>query len=179
MFFLILYTQEGFKPDLKRVEAIKQLQPPISKQQLSSFLGVVTYLSHYMPNISYLTSDLRGVLKKDALFQWFEAQDVAFQKIKNHITEDVCLRYFDTTKDAVLQVDISHVGLGAVLLQDGMPSMCIKSSDSSHNDVYIKREKCLQIVLIFEIPPLLIWQKVCMKIRPSPSDAPPRLQGYC
>ena len=74
-----------------------------------------------MPNISSLTSDLRGLLKKDALFQWSEAHDVAFQKIKNQISEDVCLRYFDTTKEVVLQVDASQVGLGAVLLQDGKP----------------------------------------------------------
>ena len=72
-----------------------------------------------MPNISSLTSDLRGLLKKDALFQWSDALDVAFQKIKNQISEDVCLRYFNTTEEVVLQVDASQVGPGAVLLQDG------------------------------------------------------------
>ena len=29
--------------------------------------------------------------------------------------------YFSTTEDVVLQVDASHTGLGAVLLQDGKP----------------------------------------------------------
>ena len=48
-----------------------------------------------------------------------EAHDVAFQKIKNQISEDVCLRYFETTKEFVLWVDASQVGLGAVLLQNG------------------------------------------------------------
>ena len=62
-----MYTPEGVKSDPKKVEAIKQMQPPINKQQLCSFLGMVTYLSQYMPNISSLTSDLRGLLKKDAL----------------------------------------------------------------------------------------------------------------
>ena len=47
--------------------------------------------------------------------------DVVFQKIKSQISEEVCLRYFNTTKDVVLQVDASQVGLGAVLLQDGKP----------------------------------------------------------
>ena len=120
-FFGNLYTPEGVKPDPKTVDAIKQMQPPINKQQLSSFLGMVTYLSQYMPNISSLTADLRGLLKKDALFQRSETHDVAFQKIKNQISKDVCLRYFDTTKEVVLQVDASQVGLGAVLLQDGKP----------------------------------------------------------
>ena len=65
-----------------------------------------------MPNISYLTSDLRGLIKKGALFQWLEAHDIAFQKIENASSEDVCLRYFNTTKHVVLQVDVSHIRLG-------------------------------------------------------------------
>ena len=91
--FSNLYTPEGVKPDPKKVDAIKQMQPPINKQQLSSFLGMVSYLSQYMPNIFSLTSDLRGLLKKDALFHWSEAHNIPFQKIKNQISEDVCLRF--------------------------------------------------------------------------------------
>ena len=59
-----------------------------------------------MPNISYLTSNLRGLLKKDALFQLPEAHDIAFQKIKI-MSKNVCDMYLDTTKDVVLQVDSS------------------------------------------------------------------------
>ena len=72
-----------------------------------------------MPNISSMTSDLRGLLKKDTLFQCSDAHDVVFKKIKNQISVDVCHRYFNTSKDVVLQVDASQVGLDAVLLQDG------------------------------------------------------------
>ena len=74
------YTPEGVKSDLKEVEAIKQMQTPIINNK---FLPrYCKYIFHYMPNISYLTSDLRGLLKKEALSQWSEVQDLAFQKIK-------------------------------------------------------------------------------------------------
>ena len=39
---------------------------------------MVNHLFYYMPNSSYLASDLAGLLKKDALFDWSEAHDVAF-----------------------------------------------------------------------------------------------------
>ena len=91
-----------------------------------------------MPNISYFTSDLRGLFKKDALFQWTEAHDATFQNIKKKdkkkISENVCLKYFDTAKDVVLQVDASYIGLVAALLQDGKPvacAYCITSCDPS------------------------------------------------
>ena len=58
-----LYIPKRVKPALQMVEPIKQMQPPINKQQMILFLGMVTYLFHYMPNISYLkTLDLRGLL---------------------------------------------------------------------------------------------------------------------
>ena len=52
----------------------------------------------------YFLLDFRseGLFKKDALSQSSEAHDVAFQKIKNYMSENVCERYFDTTKDVVL-----------------------------------------------------------------------------
>ena len=62
--------------------AIKQMQPLINKQQLKFPSRYDQPLIYYMPNISYLFSDLRDLLKNDALFEWSEAQDVAFQKIK-------------------------------------------------------------------------------------------------
>ena len=49
--------------------AIKQMQPPINKQQLKFTSRYCEPLIYYMPNIFNLTSDLRGFLKKDALFQ--------------------------------------------------------------------------------------------------------------
>ena len=75
------YTPEGVKSDMKEV-AIKQMQPPINKQQLKFTSRYGEPPIHYMPNISYLFLDLRDLLMKDALFQWSEAHDVAFQKIK-------------------------------------------------------------------------------------------------
>ena len=43
-FFGNVYTPAGVKPDPKKVEAIKKMEAPINKQQLQSFLGMVTYL---------------------------------------------------------------------------------------------------------------------------------------
>ena len=75
------YTPEGVKSDVKEV-AIKHMQLSINKQYLKFTSRYGERLIYYMPNISYLNSDLGGLLKKDALFQWSEAHDVAFQKIK-------------------------------------------------------------------------------------------------
>ena len=117
-FFGNIYTPEGIKPDPSKIDAIKRMEAPSTKQELQSFLGMVNYLSSYIHHMSDLTSNLRNLLKKDSFFQWTETHEAEFQILKKAISKDVNLQYFDPKKPVVLQVDASQVGLGAPLLQD-------------------------------------------------------------
>ena len=93
------------------------MKAPSTKQELHSFLGIINYLSQFIPSMSYLTSNLRKLLKKDVLFQWTDSHEKEFQELKSKVTSDACLQDFDTFKPVTLQVDASKVGLGAVLIQ--------------------------------------------------------------
>ena len=84
---------------------------------MHSFLGMINYLSQFIPSMSDLTSNLRKFLKKDVLFQWTDSHEKEFQELGSKVSSDACLQYFDTAKPVTLQVDASKVGLGAVLIQ--------------------------------------------------------------
>ena len=116
-FFGNVYTPAGVKPDPKKVEAINNMEAPMNKQQLQSFLGMVTYLGQFVQNVSDMTYNMRKLLKKNALFQWTETHEADFQKLKEVFTSQECLAYFDQKKDIFLQVDASIQGLGAALMQ--------------------------------------------------------------
>ena len=88
-FFGNIYTPEGIKPDPIKIDAIKRMEAPSTKQELQSFLGMVNYLSSYIHHMSDLTSNLRNLLKKDSLFQWTEAHEAEFQMLKKAINKDV------------------------------------------------------------------------------------------
>ena len=85
------------------------------------FLGLVTYLSPFIPGLSTLTSPLWELLKKDADFIWNHTYDTAFEQIKEAVISDTTLRYFDLSLLVTIQVDASQVGFGAALLQNGKP----------------------------------------------------------
>ena len=119
------------------------MQTAISKQQLSLALAVVTCLSSYMTNISDLTSDFRGLLKKDTFFQWTETH-VEIWIAKYQISKDVCLVYFNTSKDVILQVDTFNIGLGAVLLQESKPVEYALKPLTLPGTRYAHMQKCLQ-----------------------------------
>ena len=57
-FFGTVYDANGAHPDLKKVDAIHKMPPPDNKQQLQHFLGMVTYLSPFIPSLSTHTAPL-------------------------------------------------------------------------------------------------------------------------
>ena len=47
--------QDGLKPDRDKVQGIREMPAPTSKQDLKRFLGMVNYLQKFAPNLSEVT----------------------------------------------------------------------------------------------------------------------------
>ena len=94
-------------------------QHPQTSLSSKSFLGLVTYLSPFIPGLSTLTAPLQELLKKDTDFSWNCTCDTAFEWIKEAVISDTTLRSFDPSLPMTIQVDASQVG--AALLQNGKP----------------------------------------------------------
>ena len=120
-FFGCLYDANGVHPDLGKVDAIHTLPGPTNVTKLQEFLGLVMYLSPFIPGLSTLTAPLHELLKKDTDFSWNCTYDTTFQQVKEAVISDTTLRYFDPSLPMTIQVDASQVGLGAALLQNGKP----------------------------------------------------------
>ena len=74
--------------------------------------------------MSTLTAPLSELLKEDNHFKWYVAHQESFKsfnKIKDSISNEITLTYFDPMKETILQVDASMKGLGAALTQDRKP----------------------------------------------------------
>ena len=118
-FFGCMYDTHGVHPDPEKVDAVHALPAPTNITELQEFLGLVTYLSPFIPSLSTLTAPLRELLKKDADFSWNRTYDTGFEQIKEAVISDTTIRYFDPSLPMTIQVDASQVGLGAALLQNG------------------------------------------------------------
>ena len=120
-FFGCLYDANGIHPDPGKVDAVHALPSPTNITELQEFLGLVTYLSPFIPGLSTMTDPLRELLKKDTDFSWNRTYDTTFEWIKEAVISDTTLRYFNPSLPMTIQVDASQVGLGAALLQNGKP----------------------------------------------------------
>ena len=122
-FFGAEYSADGMHPCPKKIQGITEMTPHTDKQQLASFIGMVTYMGNFVPHLSHHTEPLRAMLKQEAVFTWDEMTNASFKKIEDLIAKSATkpLRYYDRRKPVTVQADASQRGLGACLLQDGQP----------------------------------------------------------
>ena len=114
-----IVTSEGCRPDSRRVDALRQAEPPSDQSSLKSFLGAVQVLSSWIPDLSELTGNLRKLLKKNVAFTWIpEVHGRDFDKIKEAISDKTLLAAFDKALETFLFTDGSTKhGCGWCLLQ--------------------------------------------------------------
>jgi hypothetical protein len=140
-------TGEGVRPDQSKVEAIINMPAPQDKAGVQRLLGMVNYLAKFIPGMSEITAPLRELLKKNVPWHWTEKHQEAFEKIKEILSTNRVLRYYDVTKPVILQTDASSKGLGAVLLQDGFPIAYASRSMTATQVRYAQIEKELLAVV--------------------------------
>ena len=120
-FFGNTYAKDGIKPDINKIRDLKDMPKPQSKEELMRFLGVITYLSQFIPCLADRAHSLRGLLKKTSDFIWETDHQQEFEQLKNSVTSETCLQYYDCSAPVTLEVDASQKGLGAALLQNEKP----------------------------------------------------------
>ena len=167
-FFGCLYNANGVHPDLGKVDAVHALPAPTNVTELQEFLGLVTYLSPFIPGLSTLTSPLQELLKKDTDFIWNCTYGTAFEQIKEAVISDTTLRYFIPSLPMTIQVNSSQVGLGTALLQNGKPIAFVSKALTKTECEYTNIERAASCCLWSgEIPYLLLWMVIHNRIRPQ------------
>ena len=110
-------TSDGLKPDPAKVSAIINMPCPKCKGDVQRFLGMVQYLGKWVPELAQKTTPLRELLHKQNTWEWTNRHDQAFSCIKEILTRQPVIAYYDPDKKIKISSDASKDGLGACLLQ--------------------------------------------------------------
>lgn len=110
-------SAEGVKVSDEKLAAITKFRQPKTSEELRSFLGLVTFVSRYIPDLSTTAQPLNYLTRKGTLFLWKEEHQRAFQALKSSLAKNETLAFFDPDLETFLVADASPVGLGAVLFQ--------------------------------------------------------------
>lgn len=81
------------------------------------FLGLVNYYRKFVKDFAKIAGPLHNLTKKGLKFQWNDDCQVAFDRLKEAVTQAPILAYPDFTVEFTLATDACDEGLGYVLGQ--------------------------------------------------------------
>ena len=124
-------TNEGLKPQPKKLEAIDQIVTPTNPKQLKRFIGMINFYrdiwerrSHILAPLTKLaaeTSKSKGSNRKKTPWKWEKEHQDAFEEAKKMIKLEAELAFPNWAKPFHLYSDANNIQLGATLVQEGRP----------------------------------------------------------
>lgn len=118
-------TENGIKPNSKKIETIVNWPEPKTIKELRGFLGLIGYYRRFVKDFAKIAKPLTNLFRgeKDPSAnnnKKIQLDDIAketFEKLKNILTSSDILTYPDFTKTFLITTDASNYAIGAVLSQ--------------------------------------------------------------
>ena len=117
IFYGLHFSADGVSPCPEKVEALRKAEPPESKTELRSFLGMVNYHADFISNYAEISSVLRKLTHDKVKWEWTVEHQEAFEKVKSSLCETTLLSYFDPSWKTEVVCDGSPYGVAGILTQ--------------------------------------------------------------
>ena len=95
-------TDQGICADPAKVRAIGEMPPPIDVAGVQRFLGMVQYLSKFLPSLSDMTKPLQELTQKETEWVWDQPQQGAQDALKQAVASTPVLRYYSLEDEITL-----------------------------------------------------------------------------
>ena len=122
----IIEVNKGIIMDPAKVEIIIKWEAPKTVKGVQGFLGFANFYRKFIKNFSQLVMPLTNLVKKDTKFDWSDATNETFSKLKQIFVTVPLLFQFDNTRETVLETNASTWCIGGTLFQyiDGILRPC-------------------------------------------------------
>ena len=142
-----IITKNGLRSDPEKMKSITEFPTPQNVNELRRFLGMVNYMSKFLPHVTDVLHSLYNLIKKDVPWNWSTNEVKAFQHVKEMIGNSPTLSFYDPNKELTLENDASEYGLGSALMQEGKPIAFASRALTSTERNYAQIEKEMLAIL--------------------------------
>ena len=116
-FFGQIFSKDDMHSDPKCVEDLLNAPRPTNVHEVRSLLGMANYSSNYIQDYATITALLHELTKKNVKFKWTYQHQQALETLTQALTSAPVMAYFDITKETLVTIDASPVGISAILGQ--------------------------------------------------------------
>jgi hypothetical protein len=115
----LIFSPVGKQVDPAKVAAIQNFGPIDNIKKVQCFLGMLAFLSSFIPHFSTACSPLYALLRnqKTQPFKLTNEAMEAYEQIKKYISQTTLLYHVNLEDPLYLSTDASNVGAGAFLYQ--------------------------------------------------------------
>jgi hypothetical protein len=110
-------SQDGVRPDLSKIESIKEWQSLVLVKGVRSFLGLANFYSKFIKDFSALAKSFIDLLKKKGSFEWKDKQQNVFNLLKGKLLLTSMLQFLNFPKPFEVHTNVSGYVIGRVLMQ--------------------------------------------------------------
>lgn len=96
-FFGYTFSDGGFSPDPKKVQAMNGAATPTNSSEVRSLLGMANYSARFIKDFATITQPLRELAKK-VCWMWTDEHQKSLDKLKQSLTSDAVMTYFNPYK---------------------------------------------------------------------------------
>jgi len=129
----MIISENQIKIDLAKLEGIRDWLTPTTVKQVWFFLGFGNFYSKFIGHYTDIVGPLNDLMKKDLVWNWTDACQEAFEKLKEEFQKAPVLLMPDLTKPFVIESDASKFTTGEVIQQKNMNRDCHPCGYISHS----------------------------------------------
>ena len=107
----------GIAMQKHKVAAVRDWPVPTTKKEVRAFLGLAGYYRRFVRGFAQIAEPLTVLTGDRMVWRWAEAQQTAFQQLKDRLCSADLLVYANPSRVYILQTDASDCAVGAVLSQ--------------------------------------------------------------
>jgi len=111
----VVIGPDGIEMEKEKVEGVLSWPEPKNVKNVRKFLGLANYYRRFIKDFARVAQPMNMLMRKDKKWRWEEAQQKAFDELKQVFTTKLVLAALDLDKEFRVEVDASNYATGGVL----------------------------------------------------------------
>jgi len=111
----MIISKNQIKMDLAKLKGIRDWLTPITVKQVQSFLEFGNFYRKFIGHYADIMQPLNNLIKNDLIWNWTDACQEVFEKLKEEFQKAPVLLMPDSTKPFVIESDASKFATRAVI----------------------------------------------------------------